>query len=109
MAVLPAGFAVRRIGQAGAGALIALAAMDNLFDEDPRTAPSGELDPDGARDFLADPRVLFWLADGVRRCGSRPTPTRSVSTANAVSLRTKAKSWSRSFIDWTLQSGPVRV
>jgi GNAT superfamily N-acetyltransferase len=63
MAALPAGFAVRRIGPADAGALVALAATDNLFDEDPGTAPSGVLDPDGARDFLADPSVLFWLAE----------------------------------------------
>jgi GNAT superfamily N-acetyltransferase len=165
MAALPAGFAVRRIGPADAGALVALAATDNLFDEDPGTAPSGVLDPDGARDFLADPSVLFWLAEaggqtvgflhcciqrrrtpgpwaelllmemgthaewrrrgigrtlvaemeawmrsnGVAEVGARPTPMRLVSTANAVSLRTKAKSWSRSFIDWTPRSGPVRV
>ena len=63
MPVPPAGFAVRRIGPADAGALIALAATDNLFDEDPGTAPSGELNPDGARAFLADPSVLFWLAE----------------------------------------------
>ena len=63
MASLPAELAVRRIGPADAGALIALAATDNLFDEDPRIAPSGELNPDGAREFLADPSVLFWLAE----------------------------------------------
>jgi hypothetical protein len=68
MGALPAGFAVRRIGPADAGALVALAATDNLFDEDPGTAPSGVLDPDGARDFLADPR----FSSGWRRPGARP-------------------------------------
>ncbi|MEW1821568.1 hypothetical protein AB0323_12380 [Arthrobacter sp. NPDC080031] len=36
---------------------------DNLFDEDPSVAPSGALTSDGARSFLGDPTVLFWLAE----------------------------------------------
>jgi hypothetical protein len=79
MAALPAEFAVRRIGPADAGALIALAAMDNLFDEDPGIAPSGELTPDGAREFLADPSVLFWLAES----GDRPWDSSTAASSGA--------------------------
>ncbi|MDP9692974.1 UNVERIFIED_ORG: hypothetical protein J2X79_000511 [Arthrobacter globiformis] len=59
--VPPAGFAVRTSAPADAGALVALAATDNLFDEDPGTAPSGKITPDGARHFLADPSVRAWM------------------------------------------------
>ncbi|KRE53049.1 hypothetical protein ASG92_05665 [Arthrobacter sp. Soil736] len=63
LAAVPAGVLIRRIGPKDAGALNALAERDNHFDEDPATEPSGALTPDGARDFLADPSVLFWLAE----------------------------------------------
>lgn len=63
LAAVPAGVSIRRIGRDDAAALNALAERDNLFDEDPATEPSGALTPDGARDFLADPSVLFWLAE----------------------------------------------
>lgn len=63
LAAVPAGVSIRRIGPEDAAALNALAEQDNLFDEDPGTEPSGALTPDGARDFLADPSVLFWLAE----------------------------------------------
>jgi GNAT superfamily N-acetyltransferase len=63
MAVLPPGVTVRRIGPRDAASLNALARTDNVFDQDPATEPSGALTPDGARDFLSDPSVLFWLAE----------------------------------------------
>lgn len=63
MAVSPSGVTVRRIGPGDAASLNALARTDNVFDEDPATEPSGALTPDGARDFLSDPSVLFWLAE----------------------------------------------
>ena len=57
-----AGLSIRKIGPEDGATLNALAETDNLFDEDPAVAPSVALTPDGARDFLADPTVLFWLA-----------------------------------------------
>jgi hypothetical protein len=116
LAAVPARVSIRRIGPDDAAALNALAERDNLFDEDPATEPSGALTSDGARDFLADPSVLFWLAEaggqvvGFLHCYVQRRRTAGpVSTANAVSLPMKAKSWSRSFIDWTPHSGLVRV
>jgi GNAT superfamily N-acetyltransferase len=63
MPVLPSGVTVRRIGPGDAASLNALARTDNVFDQDPATEPSGAVKPDGARDFLSDPSVLFWLAE----------------------------------------------
>lgn len=54
---------IRLLGPDDSGALISLAEMDNLFDEDPSVPPSGALTYDGARSFLGDPAVLFWLAE----------------------------------------------
>jgi GNAT superfamily N-acetyltransferase len=54
---------IRLLGPDDADALIRLAETDNLFDEDPSVAPSGALTYDGARSFLGDPAVLFWLAE----------------------------------------------
>ncbi|TSE16906.1 GNAT family N-acetyltransferase [Arthrobacter sp. KBS0703] len=63
MPVLPSGVTVRRIGPGDAASLNALARTDNVFDQDPATERWGALTPDGARDFLSDPSVLFWLAE----------------------------------------------
>lgn len=63
MTGLPAGVAIRRLGPKDAELFNTLSEADNLFDEDPSVAPSGALTPDGARDFLADPSVLFWVAE----------------------------------------------
>lgn len=57
------GVAIRRLGPGDAELFNLLSETDNLFDEDPSVAPSGALTPDGARAFLADPAVLFWLAE----------------------------------------------
>ena len=62
MTALP-GVAIRRLGQGDAELFNLLSETDNLFDEDPSVAPSGALTLDGARAFLADPAVLFWLAE----------------------------------------------
>ncbi|WP_426998223.1 GNAT family N-acetyltransferase [Pseudarthrobacter sp. N5] len=59
----PGGVSIRRIGPADAELFNSLSETDNLFDEDPTEAPSGALTADGARDFLGDPTVLFWLAE----------------------------------------------
>lgn len=67
MAVPSAALSIRRIGPEDGASLNALAETDNLFDEDPAVAPSGALTPDGARDFLSDPTVLFWLAEAENR------------------------------------------
>ncbi|XAS68450.1 GNAT family N-acetyltransferase [Micrococcaceae bacterium Sec5.7] len=63
MAALPAGVTIRRIGPGDAVLFNRLSEADNLFDEDPGGEPSGALTLDGARDFLGDPTVLFWLAE----------------------------------------------
>ena len=62
MTGLQAGVAIRRLGPEDAELFNRLSEADNLFDEDPSVAPSGALTPDGARAFLADPSVLFWVA-----------------------------------------------
>ncbi|MFJ5699173.1 GNAT family N-acetyltransferase [Arthrobacter sp. NPDC093139] len=67
MADPSAALSIRRIGPEDGASLNALAETDNLFDEDPAVAPSGALTPDGAWDFLADPTVLFWLAQAENR------------------------------------------
>ena len=63
MTVLPAGVAIRRLGPEDAELFKRLSETDNLFDEDPSGPPSGALTLDGARTFLADPSVLFWVAE----------------------------------------------
>ncbi|MDR7160896.1 GNAT family N-acetyltransferase [Arthrobacter sp. BE255] len=63
MTGLPGGVAIRRLGPEDAELFNRLSEADNLFDEDPSGAPSGALTPDGARAFLADPSVLFWVAE----------------------------------------------
>ena len=63
MTGLQAGVAIRRLGPEDAELFNRLSEADNLFDEDPSGAPSGALTPDGARAFLADPSVLFWVAE----------------------------------------------
>ncbi|MCU1517581.1 MAG: hypothetical protein JWQ75_2302 [Pseudarthrobacter sp.] len=63
MGGLPAEVAIRRLSPADAGLFNRLSETDNLFDEDPTVEPSGALTPDGAAAFLADPSVLFWLAE----------------------------------------------
>lgn len=55
--------AIRRLGPGDAELFNQLSETDNLYDEDPSVAPSGALTPDGARAFLADPAILFWLAE----------------------------------------------
>ena len=54
---------IRRLGPEDAELFNRLSEADNLFDEDPSGAPSGALTLDGARGFLADPSVLFWVAE----------------------------------------------
>ena len=54
---------IRLLTPADAGALIRLAEVDNLFDEDTSVEPSGPLTYDAATFFLGDPSVLFWLAE----------------------------------------------
>lgn len=54
---------IRLLGPGDEPLLNQLAEEDNLFDEDPGSAPSGALTFDGARDFLADPAVLLWVAE----------------------------------------------
>lgn len=57
------GVGIRRLGREDAELFNELSEADNLFDEDPSGAPSGALTLDGARAFLADPSVLFWVAE----------------------------------------------
>ena len=63
MTGVPDGVAIRRLGPEDAELFNQLSEADNLFDEDPSGPPSGALTPDGARAFLADPSVLFWVAE----------------------------------------------
>jgi GNAT superfamily N-acetyltransferase len=59
----PAGVKIRRLGPEDVVLFNQLSETDNLFDEDPAGPPSGALTPDGARAFLSDPSVLFWIAE----------------------------------------------
>ena len=63
MAVLPPDATIRRLRPEDAELFNRLSEVDNLFDEDPSGPPSGALTLDGARAFLADPSVLFWVAE----------------------------------------------
>jgi len=61
--VIPPDVAIRRLSAGDAELFNRLSDADNLFDEDPSVASSGALTLDGARAFLADPTVLFWVAE----------------------------------------------
>jgi GNAT superfamily N-acetyltransferase len=63
LTVPPADATVRRLGPEDAQLFNRLSETDNLFDEEPSGLPSGALTLDGARAFLADPSVLFWVAE----------------------------------------------
>jgi GNAT superfamily N-acetyltransferase len=59
----PADVGIRRLGPEDVVVFNRLSETDNLFDEDPSGPPSGALTSDGGRAFLADPSVLFWVAE----------------------------------------------
>lgn len=60
---MPGRFSIRLLEPGDEAALNLLAEQDNLFDQDPSVPPSRALSVDGARSFLSDPSMLFWLAE----------------------------------------------
>lgn len=56
-------FEIRRLGPADEPILTRLGADDAAFDLDGQGSTAPPLDPEAARTYLADPAVLFWVAE----------------------------------------------
>jgi len=60
----PDSYRVRRLLPGDEDAVMRLTAIDHRFEHDPAiSSTSAPLDFEAARDFLADPAVLYWIAE----------------------------------------------